>query len=93
MVSTNPVPKQEPPIVRLCKGEADKIIHGRFQRIIGSIAASDDPTLDVGAATGILLAVSIELTVRMRQFKGYPAALCRMNKRWSSRRKLRRATC
>ena len=82
LVSTNPVPNEEPPIVRLCNGEADTIIRSRFRRILASIAALDDPDLDVGAATGVLLAVVMELTVRMRRFQEYPAALCRMSKRW-----------
>lgn len=69
-------------MVRLCRGETATLVKERLQRIIRNIAAPDDPALDIGAATGVVLAVSMELVVRMRRFAGYPAALCRMSKRW-----------
>ncbi len=82
LVSTNHKPGTVPPIVRLRKGEADAIIKDRLQRIIRSIAASDDPLLAVAPAVNTLMAVSMELTVRMKQFQGYPAIRCRMSKRY-----------
>ena len=71
-----------PPVVRICRGEADTIVQVRLQRIIGCIAASDDPDLDVMPATGVMLATAMELIVRLRKFRGYPAALCKMSKKY-----------
>ena len=45
---------EPPPLVRLCHGEAEDIINARLQRIIASMAAGDDPQLDVGAAPGFV---------------------------------------
>ena len=71
-----------PPVVRICRGEADDIVKVRLQRLIGCIAASDDPDLDVMSATGVMLATAMELTVRLKKFRGYPAALCKMSKKY-----------
>ena len=69
-----------PPVIRLLKGEADTVVKSRLRSIIRHIAASADPALDVGAATGVALATAMELTVRLKRFRGYPAALCKMSK-------------
>ena len=53
-----------PPMVRLCKGEAIGLVEDRLRMILSSIAASDDPELEVGGATSNLLATSLELVVR-----------------------------
>ena len=50
--------------------------------ISSNIAASGDPSLNVGEATGVLLAVSMELVIRMRRFSEYPIAVIRMSKTW-----------
>ena len=71
-----------PPMVRLCKGEAIGLVEDRLRMILSSIAASDDPELEVGGATSNLLATSLELVVRFRQYSDYPAALCLMSRRW-----------
>ena len=67
--------------MRLCKNAAVKIVQHRLRRIAGSMAAGDDLDLDIGAARGVLLAVSMELVIRMRRFQEYPFALCRLSKK------------
>ena len=81
MVSEVPAPGKPPPLVRLCNNEATKLVEARLRTLLGSMAASD-PSLDVGAASSSLLAVAVELELRMRQFSEYPALLCRMSKKW-----------
>ena len=49
---------------------------------LSEILAEMEASRTVPAATGVLLAVVMELTVRMRRFQEYPAVLCRMSKRW-----------
>ena len=74
LVSTNPAEdcdaSRPPPVIRLLKGEADTIVKLRLQKIIRCIAASDDPALDIGAATGVSLATAMELTVRLKRSEG-----------------------
>ena len=82
LVSEVPKEGQPPPIVRLCKNAAVNIAEDRLRRIVGSMATSDDPDLDIGAATGVLLAVSMELIIRMRRFKEYPFALCLLSNKY-----------
>ena len=82
LVSEVPKPGQPPPMVRLCQHAATHIVEDRLQRVLGCMADSDDPSLDIGAATNTLLALSMELVIRMRLFTGYPAALCRMSEKW-----------
>ena len=92
MVSKKPQPatagaaSEPPPMVQLCKGEATLLIENRLQSMLEAMAASDDPLLAVGPASSSLLAVAMELVVRLRQYSDYPAALCRMSKRWFPRR-------
>ena len=71
---------EPPPLVRLCHGEAEDIINARLQRIIASMAAGDDPRIEVGATTGVILAVSMELILRMRRYQEYPFKLCLLSK-------------
>ena len=71
-----------PPIIRLLEGDADKVVRLRLRSIIRNIAASTDPALDVRAATGVSLATAMELTIRLRRFRSYPAALCKMSKKY-----------
>ena len=47
MVSTSPAANKPPPMVRLCRGEAATLVKDQLQRILRSIASSDDPTLDI----------------------------------------------
>ena len=82
ILSELPTEGRIPPVVRLCKGEATELVNVRIRMLFKSIAASDDPDLDVGEATGVLLAVSMELVVRMRRFSEYPIAVIRMSKTW-----------
>ena len=80
-VPKDPQDKYEPtPIVRLCNDAAVDIINARLQRIMASMAAGDDPWIDVGATTGVILAVSMELIIRMRRFQEYPFKLCLLSK-------------
>ena len=64
------------PLCDFCNDAAVDIIHARLWRIMASMAAGDDPDLDVGATTGVILAVPMELIIRMRRFQEYPFALC-----------------
>ena len=82
MVSEVPAPGKTPPVVRLCRNEATLLVQERLQRILECMAESYDPVLDCGAATGALVAVSMELVIRMQKFQDYPAALCKMSKKW-----------
>ena len=82
LVSEVPQADRPPLMVRLCQGEATTRVRDRLRDILVSIAASDDPSLNIGASVSTLLSVGMELVVRMRQFVGYPAALCRMSKQW-----------
>ena len=82
ILSEVPAEGRIPPVVRLPKGEATELVNVRMHMLFKSIAASDDPDLDVGEATGVLLAVSMELVVRMRRFSEYPIAVIRMSKTW-----------
>ena len=74
------VPKADkpPPMVRLCHNAATILVEERLWRIVSIMAPFDDPDLDIGAATGVLLAVSMELIIRMRQFAGYPPNFTRL---------------
>ena len=67
---------EPPPMVRLCRNEATTLVQDRLRKMLGGIAASNDPSLDVAATVNTVLAVSMELVVRMRRFARYPAALC-----------------
>ena len=69
-----------PLVVRLCNNAAVQVVHDRMRNIARSLAAYDDPELDIGAATGTLLATSMELLLRMGRLKDYPFALCRLSK-------------
>jgi hypothetical protein len=71
---------EPPPLVRLHHGAAEDISNARLQRIIASMAAGEDPWIDVGATTGVILAVSMELIIRMRRFHEYPFKLCLLSK-------------
>ena len=82
MVSTSPAANKPPPMVLLCRGDAARLVKDQHQKILRSIASSDDPTLNIEAATGVLLAVAMELIIRLAKLAGYPAALCKMSKRW-----------
>ena len=82
MISEVPVEGKPPPLVRLCRNEATLLVEDRLRKILSGMAASSDPVLDVGAAASSLVAVAMELAIRMRQFAAYPAALCRMSKKW-----------
>ena len=81
LLSEVPKEGQTPPAVRLCCNAAVLLVHERLWRIVGSMAAGDDPELDIGATVGVLLAVSMELIIRMRRFQEYPFALCRLSKK------------
>lgn len=76
---------EPPPIVRLCNDAAVDIVHARLRKIMASMAAGDDQALDVGATTNVILAVSMELIIRMRRFQEYPFALCLLSKKTLSR--------
>ena len=80
LVSEVPKEGRDPLIVRLNKNAAVNIVQKRLRRIVASMAAGDDPDLDVGAAAGVLFAVAMELILRMQRFKQYPLALCRLSK-------------
>ena len=82
MVSQVPKTGQPPPMMRLCKNGAKELVDSRRRKIPCSMAASDDPSLDIGAATAPLLATAMELVIRMRQLTGYPSALCRLSRKW-----------
>ena len=82
ILSEVPMEGRVPPVVRLCKGEAMTLVQVRLQMMFSSIAASGDPDLNAGEATGVLLAVSMELVVRVRRFSEYPIAVIRMSKTW-----------
>ena len=82
--------KDQPPlVVRLCNNAAVDVVQGRMRMIACSIAAGDDPDLDIGPATGILVATSMELILRMVRFKDYPFALCRLSNKYFPADKLR----
>ena len=80
LVSEVPKEGRDPLIVRLNKNAAVNLVQKRLRRIVASMAAGDDPDLDVGAAAGVLFAVAMELILRMERFKQYPLALCRLSK-------------
>ena len=82
-------PPLPPLVVRLCKNAAVQVVQGRMRDIACSIAAYDDPDLDIGAATGTLVATSMELIIRLARFKDYSFALCRMSKTYFPVEKLR----
>ena len=75
LLSEEPAEGKPPPAVRLCNKAAVNIVHDRLRRIMGSIAAGDDPELDIGGATGTLVATSMELILRLRRYTEYPFAL------------------
>lgn len=68
-----------PLVVRLCNNAAVQVVHDRMRNIARSLAAYDDPELDIGPATGTLVATSMELILRLARFKDYPFALCLMS--------------
>ena len=80
---------QSPLVVRLCKNAAVTVVQGRMRSIACSIAAYDDPDLDIGPATGTLVATSMELILRLARFKGYPFALCLMSNKYFPVEKLK----
>ena len=74
MLSENPKEGEPPPIVRLCRNEGVMLVQARLRRIVSSMAVGDDPDLDIVAAMGVLLAVAMELIIRLRRYKEYPSA-------------------
>ena len=54
MLSENPKEGEPPPLVRLCKNEAARMLEARLRGIVASIAAGHDPDHDIGAAMGEL---------------------------------------
>ena len=72
MLSRNPKEGEPPPLVRLCKDEAVVMVQNRLRDIVANIAAGCDPDLEIGPAMGVLLAVAMELIIRLRRYKEYP---------------------
>ena len=85
MLSENAKEGEPPPIVRLCRGEGVKLVAERLRRIVASIAVGDDPDLEIAPAMGVLLAVSMELIIRLRRYQEYPFKLCLLSTKWFPR--------
>ena len=67
-------------VVDVVNGEVHKLVAQRLGRVLGEM--HQDPKLEHGAATGNLLAVAMDLKLRLDQYRLYPFLLCRMCRRW-----------
>ena len=72
---------ETPMLVRLYRGEAHDLVQSVLSDILGGMVL--DPELEAGAATGAVLATAIDLDLRMRQYRDYPAGLVGLCRRWS----------
>jgi len=72
--------KNVPSVVRIVNGEAHGSISDRLGHLLGVMHR--DPNLELGPATGGLLATACEITLRLNEYLKYPFLLCRMCRLW-----------
>lgn len=94
MMSEKPAPatggaKAVPTLVRLCNDEATTLVADRLESILEKLC--NDPVIEVEPTVDTLMSVGVDLNVRLAQYKRYPAALCRLSKKWFPRSALRNA--
>jgi hypothetical protein len=71
----------EPLLVRLAKGVAERAMSDDFGRLLGLVHL--DPQLDVGATIALLLATGAELAMRFRPYSAWPFAAWRLCARFN----------
>ena len=80
LVTASRKPTEPPIAVRLVKGAADHVVRDRLSRLLGAMPL--DPSLELAAATGAVLATGADLVIRMGQFKEHPSRVVNMSMRW-----------
>ncbi len=82
VLAAKPCSDHPPPVVGVANGVVHELVATRLSRLLGALP--NDPVLDLGSATGGLLATAVDLLLRLDAMRSYPLLIARLCRKWNS---------